>query len=147
MTASATFASNIVSFCDELEEFWAFVHLLKGMSQRLSHCCIREIMPLMELPSVKQVCPFLTYACMPVMRMPGCLLKIRRCLFKVLYDTKENDWYILQNRAKQLYSAGYTNLQKIAKANPHDLVQNIEFMTHRVAGQLIAAAKVLYFYC
>lgn len=48
----------------------------------------------------------------------------------------------LQNRAKQLYAVGYTTLQKIAKANPHDLVQNIEFMTHRVAGQLIAAAKV-----
>lgn len=61
MTASATFASNIVSFCEELEEFWAFVHLLKGMSQRLSHCCVREIVPLMELPSVKQVSVCVTY--------------------------------------------------------------------------------------
>lgn len=56
MTIAATFASNVVNFCDQLEEFWAYSHLLKGMSQRLSHCCVRELLPLMELPAVKQVC-------------------------------------------------------------------------------------------
>lgn len=55
MTTSATFASNIVYFCEELEEFWPFAHLLKGMSERLSHCSTRELAPLMELPAVKQV--------------------------------------------------------------------------------------------
>ncbi|CAG9764616.1 unnamed protein product [Ceutorhynchus assimilis] len=101
MTNSSTFSSNVVHFCEELEEFWAFGHLLKGMSQRLSHCCVRELVPLMELPSVKQ------------------------------------------SRAKQLYAAGYKKLQSIAKASVSELVENIEHMTRRTAGQLIAAAKML----
>ncbi|XP_060525530.1 helicase POLQ-like isoform X2 [Cylas formicarius] len=54
MTAAATFASNVVNFCEQLEEFWAFSYLLKGMSNRLSHCCVKELLPLMELPAVKQ---------------------------------------------------------------------------------------------
>lgn len=58
MTTAATFASNVVNFCEQLEEFWAYSHLLKGMSQRLSHCCVRELLPLMELPAVKQVSIF-----------------------------------------------------------------------------------------
>ncbi|KAH1019210.1 hypothetical protein HUJ04_009061 [Dendroctonus ponderosae] len=101
MTVSATFATNVVNFCVEMEEFWAFSHLLKGLSQRLSHCCNRELVPLMELPAVKQ------------------------------------------SRAKQLYNAGYKNLQSIAKAKVHDLIENIEFMSRRTAGQLIAASKML----
>lgn len=101
MTNTATFASNVVYFCDELEEFWAFSHLLKGMCQRLSHCCVKELVPLMELPAVKQ------------------------------------------NRAKQLYAAGYKNLQTIAKANAEELMEKIEFMPRRLANQLIAAAKML----
>ncbi|KAL1505822.1 hypothetical protein ABEB36_005294 [Hypothenemus hampei] len=100
MVNAATFASNVVNFCEELNDFWAFSHLLKGMSQRLSHCCIKELVPLMELPSVKQ------------------------------------------NRAKQLYNAGYKNLQSIAKANVNDLIENIEFMSRKTASQLIAASKV-----
>ncbi|KAL3278268.1 hypothetical protein HHI36_013603 [Cryptolaemus montrouzieri] len=54
MQSSASFSSNVVNFCQELEEFWPFAHLLKGMCLRLSHCCTRELMPLMELPAVKQ---------------------------------------------------------------------------------------------
>lgn len=55
MTGAATFASNVVHFCEGLEEFWTFAHLLNGMCQRLSHCCVKELLPLMELPAVKQV--------------------------------------------------------------------------------------------
>lgn len=57
MTATSSFAANVVSFCEQLEEFWPFAFLLRGMGERLSHCCIRELTPLMELPSVKQVTP------------------------------------------------------------------------------------------
>ncbi|XP_057669741.1 helicase POLQ-like isoform X1 [Diorhabda carinulata] len=101
MTAAATFASNVVNFCEQLEEFWAYAYLLKGMSQRLSHCCVKELLPLMDLPAVKQ------------------------------------------SRAKQLYNAGFKTLQSIAKANANALVENIEFMSLRVANQLIAASKML----
>ncbi|KAF7277509.1 hypothetical protein GWI33_007016, partial [Rhynchophorus ferrugineus] len=69
------------------------------MSQRLSHCCVRELLPLMDLPSVKQ------------------------------------------SRAKQLFNAGYKNLQSIAKASVNELVESIEFMPRRIASQLIAASK------
>lgn len=100
MTSSSSFASNVVNFCSELEEFWAFAYLLRGMTERLQHCCVREILPLMDLPSVKQ------------------------------------------SRAKQLYNAGYKSLVLIAKANPNDLVECVEYMSRRTANQLIAAAKV-----
>lgn len=55
MTQAATFASSVVCFCEELEEFWAFTYLLKGISQRMAHCCCKELSPLMELPAVKEV--------------------------------------------------------------------------------------------
>ncbi|XP_018331856.1 helicase POLQ-like [Agrilus planipennis] len=101
MISSATFASNVVGFCDEIEEFWPFRHLLKSLSERLSHCSMKELLPLMELPSVKQ------------------------------------------SRAKQLYNAGYKTLQIIAKCDPNELVKNVQFMSKKVANQLIAAAKML----
>lgn len=101
MTSAATFSSMVVNFCEELEQFWAFEHLLRGMAERLQHCCVRELIPLMELPAVKQ------------------------------------------SRAKQLYLAGFKNLQSIARADPNELVQKIEFMSRMLANQLIAAAKLL----
>lgn len=101
MIGAATFASNVVNFCEELDNFWAFAHLLRGMSQRLSHCCVRELVPLMELPAVKQ------------------------------------------NRARQLFNAGYKTLQSVAKADVNDLIQKIEFMSRKVANQLVSAAKML----
>lgn len=118
MTVAATFASNVVNFCEQLEEFWAYSHLLKGMSQRLSHCCVRELVPLMELPAVKQV------------------ITLQKTIIIELHHVN------LQSRAKQLYNAGFKTLQSIAKANANDLVEKIEFMSKRVANQLIAASKV-----
>lgn len=53
MVSAATFASNVMRFCEQLPELWAFVELLRGMGQRLQHCATRELEPLMELPAVK----------------------------------------------------------------------------------------------
>lgn len=50
---------------------------------------------------------------------------------------------VKQTRARQLYDAGYKSLLLIAKANPNDLMDRIDFMTYRGANQLIAAAKVI----
>ncbi|KAF5286028.1 hypothetical protein FQA39_LY16470 [Lamprigera yunnana] len=101
MTNASTFATNVVMFCEQLDEFWAFVFLLKGMSQRLAHCCSKDLLPLMELPAVKQT------------------------------------------RARQLFNAGFKNLQSIAKTDAHILIQKIDFMTRKTANQLISAAKML----
>ena len=100
MTAAVTFTSNVIYFCMELEKFWMFAHLLKGIGEKLQHCCVKELLPLMQLPSVKQ------------------------------------------NRAKQLYKAGYKTLASIAKANPNDLIKDIEHLSRNTANQLIATSKV-----
>ncbi|KRT82826.1 hypothetical protein AMK59_4781 [Oryctes borbonicus] len=101
MTSASAFASNVVNFCSELEEFWSFAYLLRGMTDRLQHCCAKELLPLMDLPSVKQT------------------------------------------RARQLYNAGYKSLVLIARADPNDLMDSIEYLTRQGANQLIAAAKLL----
>ncbi|KAG8224942.1 hypothetical protein J437_LFUL006442 [Ladona fulva] len=54
MTKAASFASNVLHFCQEFEELWAFQDLLGNFSQRLSHCCHVELLPLMDLPAVKR---------------------------------------------------------------------------------------------
>lgn len=85
MTITATFSSNVVNFCEQLEEFWAYSQLLKGMSQRLSHCCVRELIPLMELPAVKQVSDdielhlFISLMCYRVGRSNFTMLDIKPC--------------------------------------------------------------------
>lgn len=45
-------------------------------------------------------------------------------------------------RAKQLHAAGFRNVEAIAKASIMDLVDVSEYLTQRVAKQLISAAKV-----
>lgn len=54
MTSSASFASNLFHFCENLEEFRCFCALLDDLSSRLVHCCTPELLPLLELPQVKK---------------------------------------------------------------------------------------------
>ncbi|XP_020293025.1 helicase POLQ-like [Pseudomyrmex gracilis] len=46
-------------------------------------------------------------------------------------------------RARQLYKAGYKTLQSIAKANPKEIKEKIPYLTNKMVGQIIAAAKLL----
>jgi len=53
MVATASYASSVLRFCEELEEFWGCKVLLAEMVKRLSSCCSVELLPLMDLPCVK----------------------------------------------------------------------------------------------
>lgn len=53
--AAASYSSSVIRYCEELEEFWACKVLLAAMVKQLSYCCNVELLPLMELPSVKIV--------------------------------------------------------------------------------------------
>ncbi|XP_071452679.1 helicase POLQ-like [Hetaerina americana] len=54
MNKAASFSSNVLHFCQEFDEFWAFNDMLLNFSKRLSHCCHAELLPLMDLPAVKR---------------------------------------------------------------------------------------------
>ena len=53
MAGAAGFASCVLHFCQELEEFWAYQELLEPFARRLSSCCSPELLPLLELPGVQ----------------------------------------------------------------------------------------------
>lgn len=53
MQNAATQASSILRFCEEIEEFWHFKQLFEVLTKRIGYCCSAELLPLMELPSVK----------------------------------------------------------------------------------------------
>lgn len=122
MGMAAIEASCLLKFCEELEEFWAFRELFKNLSQRLANICTVELVPLMQLPSVKMVRPYRT--------------TVSENCFLLKYLS-------LQGRAKQLYNAGYKKIEDVARAKPKELVTNIEHMNFRLASQLVSAAKVI----
>nr|XP_045595489.1 helicase POLQ-like [Procambarus clarkii] len=101
LSSSAAFASCVFHFCQELEELWAFRDLLANFARQISGCCSAELLPLLDLPAVKQ------------------------------------------GRARMLYNAGYHTLQDVANSEPHDLVNSVEHLPHRIAVQIINSAKML----
>ncbi|KAL2744268.1 helicase POLQ-like isoform X3 [Vespula maculifrons] len=50
---------------------------------------------------------------------------------------------VKMGRAYQLYNAGYRTLQSIAKANPYEMQEKIQYLTKRTAIQIITAANLL----
>ncbi|XP_055683472.1 helicase POLQ-like [Lutzomyia longipalpis] len=53
MGQTASNASCITRFCEQLSEFWALASILTVVVDKLRHCCSPELIPLMELPSVQ----------------------------------------------------------------------------------------------
>ncbi|XP_076824561.1 helicase POLQ-like isoform X2 [Clavelina lepadiformis] len=53
MNSSAAFASCLLHFTKEFEEFWPYHALLEKLIQVLQYCTASELVPLMEVPGVK----------------------------------------------------------------------------------------------
>ncbi|RUS81301.1 hypothetical protein EGW08_010943 [Elysia chlorotica] len=53
LSQAAAFASCVLHYCEELEEFWAYQVLLEKFVKRLAHCVTSELLPLMDVPGVK----------------------------------------------------------------------------------------------
>ncbi|XP_073238132.1 helicase POLQ-like [Porites lutea] len=54
LTSASSFASCMVHFTQELQEFWGVNLLLEAMVKKLSYTAALELVPLMEVPGVKQ---------------------------------------------------------------------------------------------
>lgn len=55
MFLSSSQAYVILKFCEEYEQFWVFKEIMQQFSKRLVYCSSSELLPLMELPSIKIV--------------------------------------------------------------------------------------------
>nr|XP_054763892.1 helicase POLQ-like [Lytechinus pictus] len=53
-TSAASFAFSVQRFCEDLEEFWAVHQLLSKLVYDLTYCATVDLMPLLEIPGVKQ---------------------------------------------------------------------------------------------
>lgn len=62
MSSAASRAYCIFRFCEIHDEFWVFKEILEKFSKRLTYCCSAELLPLMELPTVKIV-RFVLFSC------------------------------------------------------------------------------------
>lgn len=58
----------------------------------------------------------------------------------------KNLFFFFKGRAKQLYKAGFKTWQIIAKADPQFLQEKIDYLSNRVARQIVSAAKVKYYH-
>ncbi|NWX44868.1 HELQ Helicase, partial [Steatornis caripensis] len=52
LTSAASFASCVLHFCQELEEFWVYKALLTELTKQLTYCVKTELIPLMEVAGV-----------------------------------------------------------------------------------------------
>ncbi|NXF09897.1 HELQ Helicase, partial [Smithornis capensis] len=52
LNSAASFASCLLHFCEELEEFWVYKALLTELTKQLTYCVKAELIPLMEVAGV-----------------------------------------------------------------------------------------------
>ncbi|NXX99139.1 HELQ Helicase, partial [Centropus bengalensis] len=52
LNSAASFASCVLHFCEELEEFWVYKALLTELTKQLTYCVKAELIPLMEVAGV-----------------------------------------------------------------------------------------------
>ncbi|XP_041267886.1 helicase POLQ-like isoform X6 [Onychostruthus taczanowskii] len=52
LSSAASFASCLLHFCEELEEFWVYKALLIELTKQLTYCVKTELIPLMEVAGV-----------------------------------------------------------------------------------------------
>ncbi|KAF1601912.1 Helicase POLQ-like, partial [Eudyptes chrysolophus] len=52
LNSAASFASCVLHFCEELEEFWVYKALLTELTKQLTYCVKTELIPLMEVAGV-----------------------------------------------------------------------------------------------
>ncbi|KAM4781076.1 helicase POLQ-like isoform 1-T1 [Cyanocitta cristata] len=52
LNSAASFASCLLHFCEELEEFWVYKALLTELTKQLTYCVKTELIPLMEVAGV-----------------------------------------------------------------------------------------------
>ncbi|XP_030306420.1 helicase POLQ-like [Calypte anna] len=52
LNSAASFASCVLRFCEELDEFWVYKALLTELTKQLTYCVKMELIPLMEVAGV-----------------------------------------------------------------------------------------------
>lgn len=114
-------AGAAVRLCEQIEEFWCFKPLFERIHHKMDRCGTLELEPLMELPAVKIVSDL---------------------LYHVKVNNVQSFLFTMKNRARQLYAAGFKTIEAVAKTSPMTLVKSVEFMSSRVATEIISAAKV-----
>uniref|UniRef100_A0A803W4Z0 Helicase, POLQ like n=1 Tax=Ficedula albicollis TaxID=59894 RepID=A0A803W4Z0_FICAL len=55
LSSAASFASCLLHFCEELEEFWVYKALLTELTKQLTYCVKAELIPLMEVAGVLEM--------------------------------------------------------------------------------------------
>ena len=107
----------------ELPELWALHQLLPSVAQQLSHSACSELIPLMEIPGVRQV------------NTPSLPPSLPPSTFASLSPSS-------QGRAKQLLQAGYPTPQSLASLSPSVLCERVDHLYPKQARRIIQAAKV-----
>ncbi|XP_054028734.1 helicase POLQ-like [Dryobates pubescens] len=54
LSSAASFASCVLHFCEELDEFWVYKALLAELTKKLTYCVQPELIPLMEVAGVQE---------------------------------------------------------------------------------------------